>query len=489
MPSERRLLTALSIAWFVLLAGPAIRAPDGLEQLAMVRGWLGGPELGFTEQWPPLWPALLVPFSPLGLERGAWLLNLALAGAVAWPLHLLAERLSGRMAGRAAVLAWALLPTVMSHAVVIDARPLLWLMVALVPALAADGRWKTALGVAALAPLARPEGAVALPLLAVAYVLEKGPWKHALAGLVLGVMPAVIVRLVRGGRGAWEAFYAPWSTTWSTDEFLALTGAASGPTDYRHFLLAAVEAGVEAPPSDPMSLLARVPMGLGTVGIGLIESLGALLLVLALVGGVRLARQGWVTGVYAGMILLPMLALAPLPMLDGQATLATNLLFLAPLLLVGAVHGAFWFARRKLWPLAIAVLVGGTLESRFGPFACESPVYLEDSRSADAMILWLERYPPADGTVFCTITGRGVVFSAGHLPEALPSPWEPWDPPSGTTVLLTTIDLRGQDGGRGLELLESSDWALEWVVSDADTPAWSEVGEAGDLWLAVLRKR
>jgi hypothetical protein len=485
------MLTAVSIALFVLLAGPAVRAPDGLEQLAMVRGWLGGPELAMTSQWAPLWPLLLVPFAWLGLEQGAWVLNLLLAGAVAWPLHLLVETVSGRRAARVAVAVWVLMPTVLNHAVVIDARPLLWLLVTLVPALAVSGRWKAAFGVAVLAPLARPEGAVALPLLAVGWLLSGGDWKKAAGGLVLGVLPTAAVRALRGGRGAWEAFYSPWSSTWPTDDFIALTGAASGPTAYREFLLTGVGAGIETPPSDPMALLERLPRGLTLVGEGLVESLGVVLLLAALVGLVRVALGGWRPALLAAMVFAPMLALAPMPMLDGQGTLATNLLFLAPVLLAAAVHGSFWLAgkRGRLWPLAAALLVGGTLESRFGPLRCPDPVYLEDSQSADAMTAWLQHNAPADGQVACTITGRGVVFRAGLSPIALPSTWEGWDPPAGSGVLLTAVDLLGQDGGRGLELLESADWELMWVVSDADLVAWYGGSTGSDTWLAYLRKR
>ena len=490
MPRQRRLLTAGSILLLLLLAGPQVLAPDGLELLAMTRGWLGGPVLDDAQQWAPLWPALLLPLSWMDLEKAAWLLNLVMAGAVAWPIHVLLERLGGGRAAAAGVVAWLGLRAMHLHAPVLDARPLLWLLVSCTAALALQGRWRWAFAAAALAPLARPEGAVALPLLAVGALLARQrPLRIGLLAL-LAATPALLVGLLRGGRSTWEAFYAPWAGVWTVEDYMALNGAASGGTAYRHFVEQAVKVGLESPPSDPLALVEALPRGLGIVGLGLVHSLGALLLLLGLLGLVRLGRLGWRSGVAGALAGLPLLALAPLPMLAGQGSLATNLLFLAPVLVVGAVYGAWGLVggRGRRWPLAAALLALALVEVHVAPWRCPEPVYMENSRSADALRAWLVAHPPADGAVACTITGRGSVLRAGLQPTPLPSLWEPWSPSPGALALITTVDVLGQDGGRGLEMLESEQWELVQLVGDEDLASW-QGGEPRDpdTWQALLR--
>ncbi len=479
---ERWLAVALSVVVFALTCGPPVLHPDGLEMFALVRSWGSEGGGGDFAYWPPLWPVLVWTLSGLGERTAAWIVNVVAAGGVAWGLHGAAHGLAGRGAARAAVLAWWLLPAVHSHAVVLDARPVGWLLFATSGALALEasrGRraWWPAFAVAALAPLARPEGAALAPLILVA-ALVGGPrrWRSLLLG-GLALLPGMLQRRLSGAdRGAWESFWIPWAETWAPPDFLSLTGAASAPTPYRRFLTRAVEAGLEVPPSDPTLLLARAPEGAWTMIGALVEALGAVGLVAALGGAVLLALGAWRGLVGVGLVVAPLGALALLPMTWDQATLAANVIFAVPALLVLAVTAAERVPWRRA-TVALVVLLG--IEAVLRPPL--EPVYLEASPAAERMARWLQHHPPAAGRVACTLSGRGVVFAAGLQVAALPSTWEDWRPAEGTGVLLTTVDLF--EGTRALEVLEDPAWQIERVSGDP----WDPEG-LSQSWMVYLER-
>ncbi len=87
----------------------------------------------------------------------------------------------------------------------------------------------------------------------------------------------------------------------------------------------------------------------------------------------------------------------------------------------------------------------------------------------------------------CTLSGRGITVQAGLTPVSLPSTWERWAPDSEDGVLLTQVDFRGEDGGRGLALLEEGAWRPVWVASDAMLSWWDgQQPSPEDAWFVYL---
>ena len=464
---ERRLTAIAVVAVYLAAAPQAARSPDGLEMLAMAMDHAGqGPAVdgGF---WPPLWPALLAPFALLGdLERSAWILNLTLAGAVTWPLHLTAERLGGVWAARAAAFFWSLVPFAWFDAAVLDARPLGWFLCAMATALAVDAHhrdrpWWPAFAFAALAPLARPEGLSLVPLLALGALVLGHAWKRVVPYALGALLPTMLDGALRsGGRGTWGAFWVPWSESWEMVDFLALYGIASAPTDFRAHVVAQLDAGLEEPPS-ALALLAGGP-DLVYLAHGLAQCLGVLLLLATIVGALVLVLRSarpWRAGACVLLGLAPLVALAFTPMLRGQATPHTNLGFVAPVCVAVAFAGiaqlAPLFRRRQLvsaLPVGLALLA--LLDVHYGPVVAEEPAFVEDSPAAYEMATILASEP---GAVACTFSSRGVVRRANRPVVPLGSSWEPM--PRVDRALFTSVDVQlGEDGGRALELLEDPRW-------------------------------
>lgn len=479
---ERRLATFAVVALYLAAAPQPFRSPDGLEMMALALDWAGnGPPVDGSF-WPPLWPALLTPLAALGeLERSAWVLNLMLAGAIAWPLQLMCERLSGPWAARAAVFFWALVPVIWMNGAVLDARPLGWFLCAMAAALAIDahhgGRpWWHAFVFAAIAPLARPEGLSLVPLIAVSALLLGHAWKSIVPFALGALCPTLVDGALReGGRGTWGAFWVPWSESWEMVDFLALYGIASAPTGFRDFVVQQLDAGVETPPSALGLLLG--PPDVAFVALGLVQCVGIAMLVAAAVGAGVLVLRSKSPLRSAAVVALscgPLVALSFTPMLRGQAEPHTNLAFLTPVLVALAFSGSAEIARllrrrQLLSAIPVSLALVALLEVHYGPFIAAEPEFIEDSPEADAMAAWLQVHPPESGRVACTIAGRGVVRSAGLEPLTLASTWEEWSPGERDGVLVNSVDFAlGEDGGRGLEVLEDPDWQTAQVIGDAD---------------------
>lgn len=462
---ERLALTGLSCAVFLVLSPTLGRNPDGLEMIALARSWMGGPALHDPGFWSPLWPLLLVPLTVGPVEQLAWLLNLLLAGAVAWPLYGLAARLGGAWAGRAAVLAWVGLPAVREYASVLDARPLLWLLVTLAAWASVRGRWVLAFIFAGLGALARPEGLALVPLVAVT-AFARGARVAAGVGLVAALAPRMIWGFVVPPAPSFTALAVPWMGIWSLEDVVALYGSASLPTAYRAF---AVE---HATADASLGLLRELPETLQVLSVGAVQAVGVVGLVLALAGVVRLGtRDRW--SAWAVLAVLgPLAAVVVMPASRGQATASANLLAWVPFALIAALA----VLPRKLpaWgPVALAAVF--VAETHVSPARGAPPVFYEGSRVTATTRAWLEQ-SWSGGALASTLKGRDVVVAAGLEHLVLPSPWERWDPPVGTGAVLAGPDVEGEDGGRGLELLEDPDWALRFVTEDDGT------------WMGVLER-
>ncbi len=472
---ELLLVGALSIAAVLLLAPVARVSPDSLELLASTRCWAGQAACAGPSLWPPLWPALLVPFARTDLVSAAWLANLIFAGAVGVPLWALTRRLAGSWTARAAALCWALLPAMHHNAAVLDPRPLLWLLTAAVLALglraAEPGRsWWPAFLVAALAPLARPEGLLLIPLLALAALLAGLRWRALATMLAAAVAPMVAWSASSGGgRLQHELVGLAWNGLWPVSDFLALVGPAKAGTPYRAFLRQALDLGLDAPamgvgvslglqPDGPLSLLRAL---LGTVG-GL-ALLGA-------VGGCwALGKRGWRPRLNLAAPLAMALGLSLLPMAFGQVNQAANIGFLLPGVLALAFVGCATLLPRRWRAASLLAALLVLLEMNLAPWRLPPPRFLEGSESAARMAAWLAENPPPGGRVACTYAGRSVVRSAGLEPLSLPSAWERWQPQPAPPVLLTA-DLH-TDGGRGLQLIEDPAWVPRaWAAPRGDDP-------------------
>ncbi len=466
---ERGLLTAWSCAAFLVLAPTVGRNPDGLEMLALARSWVGGVPLHDPGFWSPLWPMLLVPLTVGPLEELAWLLNLLLAGLVAWPLYGLAERVGGTWAARGAVLGWAGLPAVREYASVLDARPLTWLLVALTVWATVEAcrsrRWIGPFVFAGLAALARPEGVALAPLVAVT-AFASGARGVAALGLVAALAPKLAWGALVPAAPSFTALAVPWMGVWSLEDVVALYGSASLPTDYRTFAVAQGSAGMS------LGLLRELPETLGVLSVGAVQALGAVGLVVGLAGAATIGSRGrW--GLWAvASVVAPLAAVVVMPASRGQATAAANLLAWVPFALVAVV--AVLPRRLPPWmPVALAAAL--VVETHLSPVRGDRPAFYEGARVTATTRTWLEQ--GWDGApVASTLKGRDVVVGAGLDHLVLPSPWERWDPPVGTGVVLAGPDVEGEDGGRGLELLEDPAWALRFVTEDEGT------------WMGVLER-
>ncbi len=456
---ERWLLTGGVGAVLLALAGPAARSPDGMEMLALAREWGGGaPSFVAPGYWPPLWPALLVLCPTDGAAR---LLNLLAAAAVCWPLHRLAGRLGGPRAARFAVVAWALTPAVCDLAVVLDARPLGWLLTTLAVDAVVAGAWGPALAYSAVAPFARPEGFLVLAGVVAAAASVK---RWSAVAVAVGLAGVESLFLVSGRR--WEAWPMSWVGTWPTGDLLTLYGVASAPTPFRE---AALATGVH-PVFAPATLFAGVREGALALLEGVVHAVGLGGAFCALGGATIVARRSRL-GVL--LIAAPLVAVFLSPQSLGQINGTANVMFVAPVLIAaGSALAAAVPAVFLLW-------LG---EARYGPSRDAPLIFFEGTDVAAAMTLDLrEKAPPID-EVYCGFSGRALVRDAGLRPVPLPSPWEAWTPPIGTTLVVSSVDLRGNDGGQILDILEDRHWALVRLVDGG--------GGAHDHWMArIVRER
>jgi hypothetical protein len=476
---ERWILAALVAALFLFIGDSVGRNPDGLEMVALARYWRGdGPPLEDAGYWPPLWPGciavLMEWLDPLEAGR---LLNLTLVGITVWPLYGMVFRLMGRASARLSVALYAGLPAVLGHAPVLDARPLGSFLIALgaffTVEAAFSGKkhlWGLAFAIAALAGLARPEGLLLVPLVALSAWAAGERIKWVLPAMLLALLPA----LLRPGadvRG-WEAYTGPWLGIWPNIDLLALFGPNTAPTGYRRFVQAAEAAGLVERPGLFSNLKLVVPGGLALVKEGLPGASGGLTLLLGVAGLVRALKLkgrlavcvgGW------GLLVVPMILL---PMARDQATAATNFMFLVPLVIVGALFALQSTRPQARWiaPLAVIFCI---LESWYGPFKNLTPRFVEGTDAARTMEYFLKKNPPASGKVACRLSGRGIVRGAGLMPVALPSSWEHWEPEPGAGVILTSVDLRGTDGGRGIEVLEDPRFEVVFYTFEEQHKRWA----------------
>ncbi len=509
---ERRVLALGATVFFLLAGGPAGLNPDGLEMIAMGRGWIGlGPDLPAGGYWPPLWAALVTLPAVLpdawfgsatfsdGIAAGR-LLNLLLAGAIALPLHHVVSRIGGPAAARLAVLLYVLLPAVREHAVVLDARVLgsvlalsclSWAVeahfraVERAPLRSTSQAWVAAGVAAALAGLTRPE-AMLFPLLlasgAVASAWQLRSPVRAAAQRALLLLAAALPGLLRPGAElrAWESYAGPWLGIWPSRDLVALFGANSAPTGYREFVLDASEAGLGSPPLPLENFLAGLPAGLSLLRAGLPAATGALLLVLAVLGGLVLLRAPRLTPRVVlpgfGILLLPILVL---PQARDQPTTSTNLIYFVPVLCAAAaivLSPPMRTSRVKsasTYLLSLLIGLACIAEAHLGPYRAAPPSFHKGTDIAETMRLFLNLHPPASGRVAATLSTRGIVFRADLEPIPLPSGWEPWDAPPGAGVLVSSMDLRGADGGRGRALIEDPAWTIRYITFEDELSAWS----------------
>ncbi|WP_190121379.1 mannosyltransferase family protein [Streptomyces inusitatus] len=174
-PPRRVLARSWDSDWYLLIAehgyGRTLTWPDGAVQS----------DLAFF----PLYPALVRAVAsvlPVTSGSAGLLISWTAAGAAAWGVYAIGERLYGRRTATALVLLWGLLP----HSVVLSmayTEPLLTAFAAWSLYAVLSGRWLWAGTLSALAGLARPNGiAVAAAVCAVAgYTLLKrerrGEWR------------------------------------------------------------------------------------------------------------------------------------------------------------------------------------------------------------------------------------------------------------------------------------------------------------------------
>ncbi|MFF8831837.1 hypothetical protein [Streptomyces sp. NPDC015131] len=202
------------------------RSPRALLALSWDSDWyLGIASAGYgtTLYWPdgvvqsdlaffPLYPALVRAVTtvlPVAGGTAGLMVAWAAAGAAAWGIFLLGERLHGRGTATALVLLWGLLP----HSIVLTmayTEPLLTACAAWSLYAVLTGRWLWAGTLAALAGAARPNGIAVAAAVGAAALYEA-------------------YRLLRGERRArWRAWAAAWRT-WA--------GAAVAPVGWVGYLL------------------------------------------------------------------------------------------------------------------------------------------------------------------------------------------------------------------------------------------------------------
>ena len=472
---ERWAWTTLATVLLLVFGGPAIRSPDGMEMLRLSASWLGQPgPVGDAHFWPPLWSVLNLPAVAAGHGlSGARVLNLLLWGLVIWPVHSLSYNLGGRAAARRAVVLLLALPIIPVFAAVADARALgalittAFVAAAVSAAVGERGLWAVVL-LGALGPLARPEGVlltvVVGPLI---WLLGQGVVR-AVCGGVVAALPHVLWSGAIRGLSGHEQLFAPWYGTWSTWDVLSLFGPASMPTEFRRFALAAVEAGVVQPQpslSDLGRVLSAVPSGLSGAGLALAGGVGVVGLAFAVRGFLRVNRghqSKWVVLV----AVFPALVVAAAPMAKDQASMLSQWLFVLPALVALISVGTAW-PRAPAWvPWSLVGLC--VLEVSITPLMGAPPYFIEGSQAADLATVMLEQDPPNSGTVATDFSGRDVVIGAGLDWVSLGPVWTGPVPESVDAVLISSVGARGEDGGRGLALLESAQWSVAWVVGDGD---------------------
>ena len=475
--TERWAWTTVGSILILWLLNPAIKSPDGLEMLRLTQMWLGQPTLvGDPNFWPPLWSALNIP----GVASGepviaAHLLNQLLWGAVIWPLHLMTCCLADRSAANRCIILYLTLPMLISFGAVLDARPLGTLITtAFVAAIVHQATRGTGLWVmlflAALAPFARPEG-VLFPILAgaAAWLLGQSPIRSlALAGLAL--VPNILFRSNFRGMTGHEQLFGPWYGTWATWDMLSLFGPAAAPTTFREFALQAVDLGVvDGRPelSDFVGALIMVPSGI----------LGAILIVAGAIGiiGMVMAGRGlwrvlpnkkrWWT---LGLALFTPVVIGAAPMSKDQAGPLANYLFLMPgiIALVSVGIGLVPKTWPRWVPMGLTVLI--LAEAHHTPLQSPTPYLLEGSDAAKLATVMLKDSRPRNGLVAVDFSGRDVVLEAGLTPKPLGPPWLGPIEANVNAVLVNSVGASGEDGGRTLELLESTEWRVDWVVADED---------------------
>ncbi len=498
---ERWMWTTLTTVAFLVCAGPALRSPDGLEMLRLSAQWLGGDatvaDPGF---WPKLWPALTLPFVALGHGMdGARLLNLLMWGLVSFPLHMLAGHLGGVSAARRAVLLYLLLPLFWPFCTVIDARALGTLIttgfVAAAVHAARTGRgWRWVWCLAAIAPLARPEG-ILVPAMAGAAMWFSG--RHLGRSVLVGLAcfgPHLLLRSTGRGLGSHEALFASFFGTWTQSDVLALFGPASVPTSFRSFALAAVESGVvESQPSgfEVLQLILSMPMGLLASIVILVSGIGFVGLVMALRGLITVLprrRRWWLLVA----VVMPWIGIAGAPMARGQAAPVMNFLFLFPGVIALIAVGLAPTRRER--PLLALVLSGLLMvEVYFSPLRPEAPYFIESSEAADLARAMLAQQPAPGSAIATDLSGRDLVLGAGYKVVQLEPVWLEPVPPHVRAVLISSVGAWGEDGGRALSLLEDPRWQVAWVTGDGDIAASQGLGDLalrGDRgWYALLVER
>ena len=502
-------LLGLAVAASWILVGPPVSlSPDGIEMIALAECGLGGPCDALSPgYWPPLWPALMVPGVVLGMpEAYGRVLNLLLAAAVTPLLWRLLGRLSQRAPRRPraatlfAALVWAGLPVVRHQAVVLDARPLGWLLFALFAWGVLRGSrgerprdWWLALLAAGLAPLARPEGIVLPVVLVVMLVSLRGRAGLRLAALLggLALLPkAVWSAAVAGERHAVEAFFGPWIGSWPVPDLLALYGPAGLPTRYRGFAMELLASGQLAPPRDFLGLALASGQGLLQLPFALAAAAGVVLPVVALYGGVLAARRSRLGLVVLGLGLGLVLAVGAAPMASGQSSPAANFVFLVPMLLLGAGFAVVErpVGQRQPWAAVLGLLI--LADAHLGPARHAPPVHVEGSPAGLLAAAVLAETDTGGHPVYAGFEGRGILRRAGKRPQLLPSIWERWEPEHGAWAML--VDQGLVEAGRSLELVEDPDWRVCWIIegegmAQLERPLEQRAPDQG--WVALLRYR
>jgi hypothetical protein len=498
--TERWVWAAVSTVAFLLLAGPALRSPDGLAMLRLSAQWMGGDatvaDAGF---WPKLWPALNLPSVALGHGvEGARLINLLMWGLVSFPLHLLAGHLGGVSAARRAVLLYLLLPLFWPFCAVIDARALITLITtgfvaAAVHAVRTTKGWAWVWALAAIAPLARPEGII-LPVMAGLAMWFSGRHLHrcALVGLACFV-PHLLARGTGRGVSGHEALFSSFFATWTQSDILALFGPSSVPTSFRAFALAAVESGVvESQPSgfDVLNLTMTVPLGLLASVVVLVSGIGFVGLLMAVRGLVMVLprRRRWIVAA----VFVPWMGVAIAPMARGQADPIMNFLFLFPAVIALIAVGLTPSRRGRLrWPMALAAVLAA--EVYLSPLKPEVPYFIESSEAADLARAMLVHQPPPGREIATDFSGRDLVLGAGYEVVQLEPVWLQPVPAHVKAVLISSVGAWGEDGGRALSLLEDPRWQAAWVTADGDIAASegrTDSTPRGDRgWYALLVER
>ncbi|MFI1014317.1 glycosyltransferase family 39 protein [Streptomyces sp. NPDC020965] len=174
-PPRRTLARSWDSDWYLLIAengyGRTLRWPDGAVQS----------DLAFFPLYPGLVRAI-TDVTPVTSGTAGLLVSWTAAGAAAWGIYAIGERLYGRRTATALVVVWGLLP----HAVVLSmayTEPVLTAFAAWSLYAVLTRRWLWAGALAALAGLARPNGiaVAAAVLLVAAYELVRcrgrGPWR------------------------------------------------------------------------------------------------------------------------------------------------------------------------------------------------------------------------------------------------------------------------------------------------------------------------